>query len=399
MNTISFPGLGLEFTLPDGFDIGSFHIYFYGVIIGTGLLLAMIYAFLNFRKVGVDPDKAIDAIIGGVIGGIVGARLYYVVFKWEDFKDNLLHILDIRDGGLAIYGGLIGALAVGLLVAKWRKIHIPALLDIVGIGFLLGQGLGRWGNFFNVEAFGSNTSLPWGMTGPKVVSYLTAHESELAAIGVTVDPNMPVHPTFLYESLWCLLGFVLLALYLKHRKFDGEVFLMYLAYYGVERAIVEGLRTDSLMVGTVRVSQLLAILLVLASVILWCILRSRIRNSHDENYLKLYVLTEPGQRILQGIPEEPEPKKSRKKNKKKKSGESEEESDAAEETNLPAEEVESTEDAEPAQESGEGPSDAQAEEPEQAAGMDGDSPEEAAEETAEGQESAEEDKEHGGTDH
>lgn len=354
MNTISFPGLGLEFTLPDGFSIGSFHIYFYGVIIGVGLLLAMIYAFLNFRKVGVDPDKAIDAIIGGVIGGIVGARLYYVAFKWEDFQDDLLHILDIRDGGLAIYGGLIGALAVGLLVAKWRKIHIPALLDIVGIGFLLGQGLGRWGNFFNVEAFGSNTSLPWGMTGPKVVSYLTAHESELAAIGVTVDPNMPVHPTFLYESLWCLLGFVLLAIYLKHRKFDGEVFLMYLAYYGVERAVVEGLRTDSLMVGTVRVSQLLAILLVLASVILWCVLRSRIRNSHDENYMKLYVLTEPGQRILQGIPEEPEQKEPRKKRKGRKSADEadtagEPEADAAQPAEAEAGEPE-TDTAQPAAE-------------------------------------------------
>ena len=116
-----------------------------------------------------------------------------------------------------------------------------------------GQGIGRWGNFFNVEAFGSNTTLPWGMTSPDIVSYLTYKQSALAAIGVTVDPNTPVHPCFLYESIWCLIGFVLLALYLKHRKFDGEVFLMYLAFYGAERSVVEGLRTDSLMIGSLRV--------------------------------------------------------------------------------------------------------------------------------------------------
>lgn len=304
MNSVSFPGLGLDLTFPDGFDIFGFHIYFYGVIISVGLLLAMLYAFRNFRKVGVNPDRALDAVIGGIVGGIVGARLYYVVFQWENFRDNPIEILDIRDGGLAIYGGLIGALLVGVLVAKWRKIHIPALLDIVGVGFLLGQGLGRWGNFFNVEAFGSNTTLPWGMTGPKIVSYLTLQQAELAELGVTIDPNMPVHPTFFYESVWCLLGFVLLALYLKHRKFDGEVFLMYLAYYGLERSVVEGLRTDSLMLGSIRVSQLLAILLVLASVIIWLVIRSKIKGNHDENYRKLFVLTEPGQKILHRLDED-----------------------------------------------------------------------------------------------
>ena len=306
MNTISFPGLGLELNFPDGFDIGSLHIYFYGVVIAVGLLLAMWYAFAHFRKVGVDSDKAIDAILGGVVGGIVGARLYYVIFKWENYQGDFWKILNIRDGGLAIYGGLIGALLVGILIAKWRRIHIPALLDIVGVGFLLGQGIGRWGNFFNVEAFGDNTTLPWGMTGPRVVSYLTAHQAELAAVGVTVDPSQPVHPTFLYESIWCLVGFLLLAAYLKHRKFDGEVFLFYLGFYGLERAVVEGLRTDSLMIGTLRVSQLLAALLFIASLVVWLVIRSRIRGSHDENYMKLYVLTDEGQRILKGLPDEEE---------------------------------------------------------------------------------------------
>ena len=308
MQTVLFPGLGLELTFPNSIQLGPLSIKFYGIIIAVGLLLALVYGYSAFRKVGIDPDRVSDAIIGGIIGGIIGARLYYVAFRWEDygisfdsweaFGKSLLHLINTTEGGMAIYGGLIGALAVGILIARWRRVHIPALLDVVGVGFLLGQGIGRWGNFFNVEAFGSNTTLPWGMTGPSVVGYLSAHQADLAAIGVTVDPNQPVHPTFLYESLWCLLGFVLLALYMRHRRFDGEVFLLYLGYYGLERFLVEGLRTDSLMIGALRVSQLLAGILVVVSVILVLVIRSRISNSHDPEYMKIYVNTEIGQRIL-----------------------------------------------------------------------------------------------------
>lgn len=314
-NTISFPGLGWEFTVPATLQIGPVTLAMYGLIIAIGLALAMVYAYKNFRKVGVDPDKATDAIIGGIIGGILGGRLYYVIFSWSDFGldfsswetfwNTFSRIFKIWEGGMAIYGGLIGALLVGILVARWRKIKVRPLLDVVGVGFLLGQGIGRWGNFFNVEVFGSNTTLPWGMTGPKVVQYLTFHQESLASIGVTVDPTMPVHPTFFYESLWCLIGFVLLAFYMKHRKFDGEVFLMYLAYYGVERMIVEGMRTDSLMIGSLRVSQLLAAITFIASTILILVIRSKIRSNHDENYLKLFVLTEEGQKIAAGIKEAP----------------------------------------------------------------------------------------------
>lgn len=315
-NTVSFPALGWTFTFPSGIQIGPVYLAFYGIIIALGLLLAMLYAYRNFRRVGVDPDKATDAVIGGIIGGILGARLYYVIFSWSDygldfsswdaFWKTFSRIFKIWEGGMAIYGGVIGALLIGLLVAKWRKIKFGPLLDIVGIGFLLGQGLGRWGNFFNVEAFGSNTTLPWGMTGPKVVQYLSANQEYLASIGVTVDPSMPVHPTFLYESLWCLLGFVLLSLYLKHRKFDGEVFLLYLAYYGVERAVVEGLRTDSLMIGSLRVSQILAGLLAVGAILAIILIRAKIRGSHDENYMKLYALTEEGQDIVHNRVNEPQ---------------------------------------------------------------------------------------------
>lgn len=306
--------------------IGNFDVTFYGIIIAVGMLLAMIYAFKTFRKVGVDPDKAIDAIIGGLVGGIAGARLFYVVFSWdnygidfsswESFGQSIYRLIDTRQGGLAIYGGLIGALIVGLLIAKWRKIHISSLLDVVGVGFLLGQGLGRWGNFFNVEAFGDNTSMPWGMWSEQTSSYLASHQVSLQTVGITVDPSLPVHPCFLYESLWCILGFFLLMVYMKHRKFDGEVFLIYLAFYGAERFIVEGLRTDSLMVGTLRISQLLAAVLALGSIVAILLIRSKIKGNHDENYMKLFVLTEPGQRILNNIPEDESQKKPRRKQQK-----------------------------------------------------------------------------------
>ena len=300
---VQFPGLGLEFRFHNAIDIGPIHIAYYGIIIAVGLILAMIYAFRVFRKVGIDPDKAIDCILGGILGGIVGARLYFVIFSWDSygldfsswggFWNSFLRIFKTWEGGLAIYGGLIGALLVGILIARHHKLCIPALLDVVGVGFLLGQGIGRWGNFFNVEAFGSNTTLPWGMTSPDIVSYLTYKQS-------AVDPNTPVHPCFLYESIWCLIGFVLLALYLKHRKFDGEVFLMYLAFYGAERSVVEGLRTDSLMIGSLRVSQLLAAVLVVVSMVAILVIRSKIKGNHDENYRKLFVLTEAGQAIENG---------------------------------------------------------------------------------------------------
>lgn len=314
-NIVQFPGLGLEFTIRNSISIGPITFTFYGMIIALGLLLGLIYAFKNFKKVGVDSDKAIDCILGGIIGGIIGARLYYVAFTWSEFGldfttwgsfwDTFSRIFKTWEGGMAIYGGLIGALIVGVLIARWRKINVKALLDVIGIGFLIGQGVGRWGNFFNVEAFGSNTTLPWGMTGPSVVNYLSSKQAYLASVGVTVDPNLPVHPTFLYESLWCILGFALLAVYLKHRKFDGEVFLMYLGFYGAGRFVIEGLRTDSLMIGTLRVSQVLAAVLVFVSVLTIIIVRSKIKGNHDENYLKLFVTTEEGMKIAQGIKEEP----------------------------------------------------------------------------------------------
>lgn len=291
---VEFPGLGLSFSFANGFSVGTFFIAFYGIIIAVGVLLAMVYAFSKFKVVGVNADRAVDCIIGGMIGAIIGARLYFVAFSWDNYKDNLMAIFDVRSGGMAIYGGLIGGILVGALIAKLRKVKLFPLLDVIGISFLIGQAIGRWGNFVNVEAFGSNTKMPWGMTSPDITAYLSEKASYFTSIGVTVDPTMPVHPCFLYESLWCIAGFFLLNAYLKHRKFDGEVFLMYLGYYGLGRFIIEGLRTDSLMIGTLRVSQLLALALFVACTIVIVVIRSKIKGNNDPDYLKLYIDTPEG---------------------------------------------------------------------------------------------------------
>ncbi|MCQ4021495.1 MULTISPECIES: prolipoprotein diacylglyceryl transferase [unclassified Ruminococcus] len=254
MYNVSFPDLGIN-NLPINkvaFTIGDREIYWYGVIIAAGLVLAVIYAMTVCKKrFGIDPDKLLNCTIVGLITAIIGARLYYVAFEWETYSKDPMKIFSINEGGLAIYGGLIGALIGGLIVAKICRLNIPAVLDVAVLGFLIGQGIGRWGNFMNQEAFGTPTDLPWGM-----VSENTG--------------GVAVHPCFLYESLWCLLGFVLLHFFSKYfRKYDGQIFLMYLVWYGVERMVVEGLRTDSLMtpIFNLRVSQVLSAALVIVGLV------------------------------------------------------------------------------------------------------------------------------------
>ncbi len=301
MNVVEFPSLGLEFTLNRvALSIGSLSVTWYGILITLGIILAMVFASTQAKKFGVITDKLIDVALGGVIGGIVGARLYYVAFRWDSFKDDLGSIFKTWEGGLAIYGGLIGAILVGSVIVKLYKMKLFAVLDIASLGFLIGQSIGRWGNFVNVEAFGSNTTLPWGMTSARITAYLSdpSHVEALNKLGVAVDASAPVHPCFLYESLWCALGFLVLFLYSKHRKFDGEIFLMYTAWYGLGRSVIEGLRTDSLLIGSIRVSQLLAILLVVTAIIVLITVRSKKKRLHDENYLKLYVDTEEYQQEL-----------------------------------------------------------------------------------------------------
>lgn len=301
MNTLSFPGLGLEFHLnPVAFTIGDFSIKWYGIIIALAFLCGITYVLYRVKDFGLDGDRVIDVILGGAVGAIVGARLYYVIFSWDLYKDNPIDIFKTWEGGIAIYGGIIGGFLIGLLMCRIRRVRFWPMADLAVGGLILGQAIGRWGNFVNIEAFGGNTDLPWGMTSPVITEYLRAHMVELEGLNMTIDPNMPVHPTFFYESVWCLIGFVVIVLFTKHRRFDGELVLLYSAWYGAGRAVIEGLRTDSLLWGTLRVSQVLAILCTLASLIIWAAIRSRIRRSSDPDYLKLYVQTEEGQSVLAG---------------------------------------------------------------------------------------------------
>ena len=261
---VSFPGLGLDFTINSvAFTVGSYPIYWYGIIIASGLLLAVLYAWRSSPRYNVDFNKLVNCILVGIITGIVGARLYFCFFQWDYYGKNPIEILYINNGGLAIYGGIIGALAGGLTVAKIQKMKIMPILDIAMMGFLLGQGIGRWGNFMNQEAFGTPTNLPWRMVSEGT-----------GMVGV--------HPCFFYESLWCLLGFVLLHFYGKYRqKYSGQIFFSYLVWYGFERMFVEGLRTDSLYLPfqlfgmDIRVSQVLSFAIFVTGLVMLIINRKK----------------------------------------------------------------------------------------------------------------------------
>lgn len=269
--TISFPGLGLSFNPSRvAFSIGSKPIYWYGIIIAAGFLLAVYYAMRRADQFGLTQDNIIDMLICAVPLAIIGARAYYCLFSWNLYKDDPIRVLYIWEGGLAIYGGVIGAVIGLFLYTKVKKVKTSALLDIGGLGLLIGQSIGRWGNFMNREAFGAQTDsfLRMGLTD---------------ANGATIY----VHPTFLYESVWNAIGLLLLHFYSKRRKFDGQIFLMYLGWYGLGRMFIEGLRTDSLYVGAsnLRVSQLLAGICFLAVVIF--LVYDKIFREHDPE--KLYV--------------------------------------------------------------------------------------------------------------
>ncbi len=274
-NIVEFPGLGIVLEVNNvAFSIAGINIYWYGVLIAVGMFLAVLFAFSQARSFGVDPDRMVEVIICGLVLAIVCGRLYYVLFSDLEYN-TFFDIINLRAGGIAIYGGIIGAFIGALLGCKWFKVPVLPMFDITAMGFLIGQAIGRWGNFVNQEAFGSNTTMPWGMISPATTSYLQQNQALLSSQGVAVDPFAPVHPTFLYESIWCAIGFLLLFLYRKHRKFNGELFLFYVIWYGIGRFIIEGLRTDSLMVPGVnlRVSQLLAALSVLVAVVVWVIAR------------------------------------------------------------------------------------------------------------------------------
>lgn len=286
---VSFSGLDkvfpvystfVEFTGP--ITKNTISIKFYGIIIAVGFLLAVILGGRLAYKWKIDLNKMLDVLLWGTVSGIVGARLYYVLFEWDYYKVHLSEIPKIHQGGLAIYGGLIFGVAAAYFVCKKENLSFLKLLDMAGMSFLIGQGIGRWGNFTNQEAFGINTSLPWGMNSSKIAEYITEHQNQFSERGISMTAGMPVHPTFLYESLWCLIGFLIIyAVCKKAYKFQGELILLYGIIYGTERAVVEGLRTDSLYIGTtnLRISQVLSIFVALISFLILIIRLIQLKKS------------------------------------------------------------------------------------------------------------------------
>ena len=265
---ISFPALGIALDPPRSIALGPLSIHFYGMIIAFGLILAVVYATRRSKQFGIKEDDVLDGVLYVTPFAVLCARAYYCIFSWEHYADDPIRLLYIWEGGLAIYGGVLGA-AIGVTVlCRVKRIKLPAMLDLVSLGFLIGQSIGRWGNFFNREAFGAETD-----------TFLRMGLMNRYTGDVTY-----YHPTFFYESLWNAIGFLLLHQLSKKRQYDGQIALGYAAWYGLGRAFIEGLRTDSLYWGPFRVSQLLAAVSCFAavSILLWLNLRP-----HDPS--KLFV--------------------------------------------------------------------------------------------------------------
>lgn len=254
----------IAFSIP--FGDRHWDIYWYGIIIALGFLLALIYGVTNSKRFGIDNDRMLDVVLVATPVAILCARAYYVIFDGEpleSFGDFFGFGDSSGFAGIAIYGGVIGAFASGLLMCKIRKIKFTDMFDLASLGFLIGQGIGRWGNFVNQEAYGSFTgSSFWGMQSERTINEMGE--------GL-------VHPCFLYESVWCILGFFIINRLSKKRKFSGETFLMYCAWYGFGRAFIELLRTDSLMIGNIKVSCLLSFVICIASIVLIIVIRKKIK--------------------------------------------------------------------------------------------------------------------------
>lgn len=281
---ISFPNLGIYLkNVGKSIDLFGIEIAYYGIIIGTAILLGFWIAAREAKRTGQNPENYLAMGIIGVIAGIVGARLYYVIFSWDMYKDNLLDIFNLREGGLAIYGGVIAAVISVLVLAKVKHLSAPQIFDTIAMALLNGQMLGRWGNFFNREAFGGYTDSLFAMRLPldavrssDVTEQMRRHIERIDGVSY-----IQVHPTFLYESLWCMVLLIILFAYRKHKKYEGELFLMYLFGYGLGRFWIEGLRTDQLLLPGVgiAVSQLLAGAIVVGTGAAMLYLRKKHKNS------------------------------------------------------------------------------------------------------------------------
>ena len=259
-NVISFPGLGIgPFEISETISIFGFNVHLYGLIIGIGILLAYTFGMKTCQKHGLTMENITDILLFGLPSAIICARLYYVIFELDQF-DNFWDVFKIWNGGIAIYGAVIGAVISTYIYCRVKKINVFRAYDIGAMGLLIGQICGRWGNFVNAEAFGAPTTLPWRME-------LTDLSTEIA-----------FHPTFLYESLWNLGVFIILLLYRDKRKFDGELFYLYITLYGLGRFWIEGLRMDSLYLGIFRISQLVALACVIVGITMIILKRRKLKK-------------------------------------------------------------------------------------------------------------------------
>lgn len=238
------------------FTIFGIDVMWYGILIATGMIIAVAIAVRESKRVGIKEDDIIDLALYLIPLGIIGARIYYVLFSWDQYAANPMDVFNIREGGLAIHGGLIAGILTGIVFSKVKKIDFFKLADVVVLGVPLAQAIGRWGNFINKEAHGGPTNLPWG---------------------IMVD-GQKVHPTFLYESIWDVLVFIIIFSRRKNKKFDGQIIAEYMALYSLGRFFVEGLRTDSLMLGPIRMAQFISLIGIIAGVVLYIILSKRSKN-------------------------------------------------------------------------------------------------------------------------
>ena len=270
MTYVSFPGLGIEPFHMDriAFSLFGINVNWYGLIITCGMILAVLYALWHAKHEGVKSDHIIDLARALIFCGVIGARLYYVIMEfdqylvtggtfWQNLGGTLYNCIAIWNGGLAIYGGIIAGFLAALVVARAKRIPFPVIADIAGPAVMVGQIIGRWGNFVNVEAFGAETTLPWRM------GVLYSFND-----GVSFVSEKFVHPTFIYESLWNLVGLILITYFYKKKKFHGQMFLTYMTWYGFGRMLIEGLRADSLYVGSIRISQLVGFVTFVIGVVL-----------------------------------------------------------------------------------------------------------------------------------
>lgn len=286
INDISFPNLNIYLhNVPKNFTVFGFTIALYGVIIAIGMMLGVAIAVYDRRSRGLSEDPIWDAAFIGIPCGIIGARIYYVIFAWDFYKNDPIQILYIRQGGLAIYGGVLGALISVFIYCKVKKVGFLELWDSIALGFLVGQSLGRWGNFFNREVFGGYTDNILAMRLPIAAVRERDIVASLAATIGEGENFIQVHPTFLYESLWNLALLILLFLYRKHKKFSGEVMLLYIAGYGIGRFWIESIRTDQLYIRgtTVPVSMVLAALMTVIGLGTDLIVRIRMKKHIEHN--------------------------------------------------------------------------------------------------------------------